>query len=966
MVDDTADDAFASVAASLVQAGVRSVVAMSHAVMVSGAQEFIPPFYGHLFETGSLAEAARAGRNKMLARPERLCARGRFPLQDWLVPVVYEQAEGPFDFVADAAPPTDGAPDLPDPPEEVKNPFGFIGRDSELLQLERAVRHDPPGILFHGLGGIGKTTLVWGFLRWLADTGGLSRKPFWFTFSKIHSAEHVLNRIGERLDGPEFPTRDTKEKLDVLVKRLDERPHVLVWDNFESAAAIDEEAGQALLSEDDRETLRRLLHRLHGTGSKLLVTSRNREDWLGEDEYVQRHTLGGLRGEERWQFCERIAANLPDVSLNRDDDDLKKLMDTLRGHPLAMRVVLSRLANQSPKDLQKTVQNNLDELKSAEDDGIGRLYATLGLLYEALDDDLRELLIPLHLHEGYVDASQIEEMANEAESPLTREQIDRGLRDLANVGLLQNVRDHVLYAAHPALTGYLRAQRNDLKSTAPVDEWTRAFVQVLAAKADSLLPPTPLHELRGFLSYHERNVLHADRLADQESWIDERRTFEKFLASAAERRGLYTAAVRRYEAWLEMSKQLDDKVGIAKVQAQLSSIAMKKRNYEKAEKGFLKAGKKFASLNDARSVAVTYHHLGRVAQERRKPEEAEKWYRKSVEMKKRINDERGMATTYQQIGFVALQQGNHQKAEKWCKKSIEIKERIGNKSGAAKTYHVLGVIAQDKRDYKKADKWYRKSAEIKERLGDYHGAATTYHQLGQVAEECREFEKAEKWHHKSAAIGERLDDELGAAKSYHHLGLVAQERGRLEEAEKWYRKSAEIEERLDEEYFAAKTFYQLGRVAQEQREFEEAEKWYCKAVEMEETIGEETFVAKMYHQLGLVVHEQGAYEEAEKWYRKSLEIEERVGDEHGAAETYRELGNLALDQEDWLEAGRRILRAIRGFKISTDIRNAQRTMSDFGKIYDAAPQDIQDALRKRWIDAGHPEEKLDELRAQLE
>ena len=80
MVDERADDAFASVAAGLLRSGVRSVVAMAYSLYVSGGQQFLPAFYRRLFETGRVAEATRAGRQQMLARQDRVCARGKYPL----------------------------------------------------------------------------------------------------------------------------------------------------------------------------------------------------------------------------------------------------------------------------------------------------------------------------------------------------------------------------------------------------------------------------------------------------------------------------------------------------------------------------------------------------------------------------------------------------------------------------------------------------------------------------------------------------------------------------------------------------------------------------------------------------------------------------------------------------------------------------------------------------------------------
>jgi tetratricopeptide (TPR) repeat protein len=743
MVDDAADDAFASVAASLLRAGVRSVTAMSHAVLVTGAQAFVPPFYRRLFESGSLAKAVRAGRREMVANPERVSPRGRFPLQDWLVPVIYEQADGPFELVEDAAPPPDDAPDLPDPPEEAQSPYGFVGRDRELLQLERAMQRAPAGILFHGLGGIGKTTLLWGFLQWIADTGGLDHPPFWLTFSDIRSAEFVLNRFGERFYEEEFATMDPSEKVDRLVDALDEHPHVLVWDNFESATAMDEEAGETLLSADDRETLRTFLHRLRGTGTKVLITSRNDEDWLGGPAYVQRHTLGGLQGEERWRFCEEIVADLPGVTLDRADDALKDLMDTLRGHPLAMRLVLPRLANRTPDDLEETVRHNLDALAGTGNEARDRLYATLGLVEDVLGGEVRELLPPLRLHERFVDANMIKGMAEEAEGSISRDQIDQGLQALSDVGLLENAKGGI-YSIHPALTGYLRTQESGSAPEGQDKGWVRAFVNRMAVIA-AKFAPKPFHENRLFTECHETNIANAKRLAEKGGWMNERICLVLFLASSAKKRRLQDVAKNQYEELLEMWKQLENEDAVAATYHELGVVAQKRRDLEEAEKYFQKSAEIRESHDDEQGAAKSYHQLGTLARKRQNLEEAERWLRKSAEITERYSDEQGAALSYKEIGILAQKRRDFEEAEKWLRKSVEIQERHDDEHGAAKSYHALGILAQERQDFEEAEKWFEKSMEIKERHDNKYSVAKTYGQRGKLARECENLRDAGDW-----------------------------------------------------------------------------------------------------------------------------------------------------------------------------------------------------------------------------
>jgi hypothetical protein len=159
MVDADSKDPFASVATTLLRSGMRDVVAMAYSLYVSGAQQFLPSFYRRLFETGDMADAARAGRQQMWRNDKRISPRGAFPLQDWLLPVLYRQAPISFSFAAESSNPREPrTSQLPEELQRTKDPYGFVGRDSAILELERALRRAPAGILIQGLGGIGKTT----------------------------------------------------------------------------------------------------------------------------------------------------------------------------------------------------------------------------------------------------------------------------------------------------------------------------------------------------------------------------------------------------------------------------------------------------------------------------------------------------------------------------------------------------------------------------------------------------------------------------------------------------------------------------------------------------------------------------------------------------------------------------------------------------------------------------------------
>ncbi len=760
-IDENAESAFASVAASLVRAGIRSVVAMAWSLYVSGAQQFLPAFYKRLLETGNLAEPTRAGRTAMLAHPGRVCARGTCPLQDWLVPVVYQQQPADLSFVTEAKPEQDdqATAALPEEATDKDNPYGFIGRDSAILALEQALLRNPPAILIHGLGGVGKTTLARGFLQWLRQTDGLGAGCLWFTFNDIHTAEYVLNSIGTQFVGSQFIALDADHKLALLQRALHQVRVLLVWDNFESASGNEAAGIDPLLRPDDLQLLRRFLQAIQGGRSKVLITSRSEETWLPAP-LRYKLPLGGLTGESRWEFCTAILRNLG-IQTDREDPDLGALMDTLDGHPLLMRAVLPRLeGGRSAQSILQELQGNLAADGTGADPAQKKVYATLRFVEDGLPKDLRPALVPLGLHDRFVDADYLEAMAKGgSQERVTRRQIDRLLSALATAGLVRD-RGQAVYEFHPALTGFLRATVLKQASGAELESWQRAFVDVMGRLADTLAPKQ-LHEQRPYFHIHRAN----------------------------------------FHVALALARALAMDTDLAALTQSLAAYAQNTLDFNTAERLFERLAGHNRVRGDNQGEAGAYHQLGMIAEERRDFGTAEKWYLKSLRISEKLAVHSFGGATYDQLGCIALARRDFETAEKWYLKSLAIEEKQGNEHGAASTYHQLGVIAQERRDFETAEKWYLKSLAIEEKQGNEHGAASTYHNLGVIAQDRRDVESAEKWYLKSLAIKEQ-GNEHGAAITYGELGIMTGKQARFVESAEWLIKCIETFKRCSDPYSA--------------------------------------------------------------------------------------------------------------------------------------------------------------------
>src|SRR5258706_6635567 len=143
-----AEKASESVASELLKVGVASVVAMSHSVLVETARRFVEAFYDALARGARVGDAMLDGQRTLKDDTfrGRIFGAGELRLDDWFVPVLFQEKDDPQLFHSTPSRQTEADLEtalaarlgkLPAEPET-----GFIGRSRELLALQRMLRND--------------------------------------------------------------------------------------------------------------------------------------------------------------------------------------------------------------------------------------------------------------------------------------------------------------------------------------------------------------------------------------------------------------------------------------------------------------------------------------------------------------------------------------------------------------------------------------------------------------------------------------------------------------------------------------------------------------------------------------------------------------------------------------------------------------------------------------------------------
>ena len=454
---------------------------------------------------------------------------------------------------------------------------------------------------------------------------------------------------------------------------------LLVWDNFESVAEMPDPAGATPpLDEAGRAQLREFLHWVRDhSRSAVIITSRAREDWLGE---VRRIAVGGLNRAEAAEYAGLLLAPFPAAQRRRERPSFGELLDWLDGHPLAMRLTLPRLQDADPAELLAALRGTAP-LPGGEEAGAGRLSslgACITYSFAHLTEPARRLLPALSLFTGIADAERPGALLRRRRGagPVRRDQqggVDGGAggrgpgraavgdrrRHVPDPpGAARLPRRRLAGRRTPAATR--RNARHPSRPCAPPAppsaEWLTGQIESGdAAFAYTLigLQRRTLGAMLGHaLDHHawgdaEKIVRALDAYWDTRGLGGEAAAWaDRILAAtavpgqgpAAATRSLWLFTLGRQAARQQDAGQPDQ---AAQTYRQILTWLQGQPETEWTRG----------------NIAVTYHRLGMTAQARGRLDEAEDWYRKSLAIEEELGDRPSMAMTYHQLGYTAQDRG---------------------------------------------------------------------------------------------------------------------------------------------------------------------------------------------------------------------------------------------------------------------------------------------------------------------
>jgi tetratricopeptide (TPR) repeat protein len=727
-------------------------LAMRYNVYVVTAAQFVANLYESLAGGLALGEGVTLGRKQLNSRPLREIAFAPRPLQDWMVPIVYEAAPvvlvaGPAQKVelkitlsGDAPTPASGA--IPRQLER-RPDAGFFGRDETLLALDRAFdsRHI---VLLHAYAGSGKTATAAEFARWYHLTGGIEVPALFTSFEHKKTLAQALNEtigcvFGGALEqsGIHWLALSDEARRDVALQVLARVSVLWIWDNVEPIAGFPTGMPSAW-TVAEQQALANFLRAAQNTKAKILLTSRRDERiWLGE--LPERIKVPPMPMQERVQLARALAERH-----GRSLQELSDWMPLLRftgGNPLTIAVLVGQALRDGLKNIAQieslVARLRLGEKLFEDEESEGRaksLSASLSYGFEhAFNDNERKQLALLHLFQGFVAAGLLCLMGDEEEEWCLLEvrglTLDRSIFLLdraAEIGLL-TFASHTYYFLHPVVSWFLGNLFSVYYPSQAASGSTQSRSQQATHAYVSVMGLIGAHYHRQFnegnnqviaeISAQEDNLLHAWRQAHAP--LNRR----AIIGTMQALRSLYGHMARSGE-WARLVNEVIPEfvdpdtdgplIGWEKewraVTEYRVGIAVEKRSWSEAERlqrlcvdsdrkqvapvSPPSAGWHSSERSAVRSLAGALHGLGHIYYESRKPE-CLKLYQEAFALTNQLNDNVAAAAVALEIGRAYQDIPNLcdlEQSERWLRRGLEL-ARGRDQQSEARLLGQLGAVA---------------------------------------------------------------------------------------------------------------------------------------------------------------------------------------------------------------------------------------------------------------------------------
>lgn len=693
----------------------------------------------------------------------------------------------------------------------------FVGRRRELqrcLRVLRAVYGEDAyaeGVLIHGMGGLGKSSLAARLCDRLLDS---HVRAVWVGALDETALLGVLAEAApDAVEALSQPGWSLKVRLQQMLEGL-AKPLLFVFDDFEQN--VEKEAdgtpktdadGRAVLRPEPLDVLRAVMEAIRdsGTDSRVLLTCRY--DLVPASRTARWETLAlqHMSGADLVKKRRQLSALSPDsqvpvelreraLALGSGNPRLLQWLDlVLTDEGIDSGEILAALEGKAEEFRESVL---LRALLAQQSDELRQVLARLAVLQLPAEREVLEVTVgelPLEPHLGRAVALGLVEAGPHFVDGSERLLVAPVVGPLLEGELDEEARREA--AGRAAESWYARLARTEAKQS--IAEGLEIHRLALLGRASGIAA-----DVCFVLSSHWINISRYQEAANLcETTIavsGDYRVMHQF-ARAIDALGQVDDAARYYEIALECCDEADEDIGArhrgmilfnsASLYAQRGETDEAMDRFRQAESLFDELGFSIGKAAILKEVGSTYLVQGRVA-------EALDAYNKAMELLKDSEDWHSIAVLKNSIGSIYAQRGDVSMALKCFESAWALFERHGDMSGMAITQYRIAENCMQQGSIHEAENRYILAHQAFCETGEIVGIAMALRGLASICICQRRFEDALVRCEDALTIYRKIRDVSGEASVLHELATIAAETGSIEKALQLFGDSIKCNERI--------------------------------------------------------------------------------------------------------------------------------------------------------------------------
>ncbi len=265
--------------------------------------------------------------------------------------------------------------------------------------------------------------------------------------------------------------------------------------------------------------------------------------------------------------------------------------------------------------------------------------------------------------------------------------------------------------------------------------------------------------------------------------------------------------------------------------------------------------------------AASHMMLGQTLRIRDKYDDAVFHTEKALSIYRQFEDKRGISYSLYVLGNNYARRGDYPAAGEYFEQSLAIAREINAFRVMSICLEELGMVMRVRRNIDQAIVYTQESLDISTRLGDKRGIALKLNSLGRVLRDNKQYDLAEEKLAESLLLLQQLKDTYGSAWSAYNLGLIVQTREDYLYARTLTEASLETYEALQDKYGIAICVNSLGFIELATDKIDEAIQQFCRAIR----IGEEAAIPALSLTgivgLAIILHQSGDNKRASELLR---------------------------------------------------------------------------------------------------